>query len=175
VPISSTQSLFEAQLVAQLSDGNGVVPALLHAANVGQQLLELVAGRLDPARRPDPELPRRRARAIRAFMGRWLSAGASAPTELPFTGLQDPTGVSVDGGGTVYVAEAGKDQVLKLPAGGGAQTVLPFNGLDLPYGVAMVSARSTSPTSATTGCSSCRPGPALRRHCRLSASTIPAG
>ena len=39
------------------------------------------------------------------------------PTVLPFTGLNTPTGVAVDGSGTVYVTDTGNNRVLKHPAG----------------------------------------------------------
>ena len=34
-----------------------------------------------------------------------LAAGASTQNELPFTGLNNPWGVAVDGTGTVYVTD----------------------------------------------------------------------
>ena len=45
-----------------------------------------------------------------------LAAGASTPTVLPFTGLNDPTGVAVDSAGNVYVI-VGNHQVVKLATG----------------------------------------------------------
>jgi glucose/arabinose dehydrogenase len=44
-----------------------------------------------------------------------LAAGSSTPTELPFTGLDRPAGVAVDGDGDVYVVDSGNKRVLKLP------------------------------------------------------------
>jgi serine/threonine-protein kinase len=46
-----------------------------------------------------------------------LPAGVTAPTELPFTGLNGPRGVAVDTAGTVYITDTGNNRVLKLPAG----------------------------------------------------------
>jgi len=48
--------------------------------------------------------------------------------ELPFTGLDHPYGVAVDGAGNVYVADHNNDRVVKLPAGSTAQVELPFTG-----------------------------------------------
>jgi serine/threonine-protein kinase len=44
-----------------------------------------------------------------------LPAGLTAPVELPFTGLNRPTGVAVDTAGNVYVADSGNNRVLELP------------------------------------------------------------
>ena len=56
---------------------------------------------------------------------------------LPFTGLNKPDGVAVDGAGNLYVADFYNNQVLKLAAGTTAPTVLPFTGLSNPAGVAV--------------------------------------
>jgi serine/threonine-protein kinase len=56
-------------------------------------------------------------------------------TALPFVGLNEPEGVSVDMGGTVYVADTLNDRVLALSAGSTTPAVLPFNGLNHPTGV----------------------------------------
>jgi serine/threonine protein kinase, bacterial len=45
-----------------------------------------------------------------------LAAGAATQTELPFTNLNNPSGVAVDTAGNVYVADSGNNRVLKLPA-----------------------------------------------------------
>ena len=45
-----------------------------------------------------------------------LAARSTAPTELPFTGLNHPYGVAVDAAGNVYVTDTGNNRVLKLPA-----------------------------------------------------------
>ena len=45
-----------------------------------------------------------------------LPAGSTAQVELPFTGLNRPTGVAVDTAGDVYVADSGNNRVLELPA-----------------------------------------------------------
>jgi serine/threonine-protein kinase len=68
-----------------------------------------------------------------------LAAGASAPTVLPFTGLDHPLGVAVDTAGNLYVAER-SNRVLKLAAGASAPTPLPSTGLDHPHDVAVDSA-----------------------------------
>ncbi|OBF21412.1 serine/threonine-protein kinase PknD [Mycobacterium kubicae] len=54
---------------------------------------------------------------------------------LPFTGLRDPQGLSVDSAGTVYVADTPRDRILALFAGSTTPAVLPFNGLNYPTGV----------------------------------------
>ncbi|EID17984.1 Ser/Thr protein kinase [Mycobacterium xenopi RIVM700367] len=59
----------------------------------------------------------------------------SDQTTLPFTGLSNPDGVTVDNGGTVYVADTLNNRILSLPAGSTAPAVLPFNGLKNPTGV----------------------------------------
>jgi hypothetical protein len=61
----------------------------------------------------------------------------SSQVELPFTGLNDPSGVEVDGAGDVYVADSRNNRVVKLSQASGAQTVLPFTGLNGPIGVAV--------------------------------------
>jgi serine/threonine protein kinase, bacterial len=64
----------------------------------------------------------------------------SAQVVLPFTGLNLPTGVAVDSGGTVYVADNGNGRVLELAARSATQDVLPFTGLNQAGGVAVDSA-----------------------------------
>ncbi len=54
---------------------------------------------------------------------------------LPFTGLRDPQGLSVDYGGTVYVGDTLHNRVLALSAGSTTPAVLPFDGLSYPTGV----------------------------------------
>jgi serine/threonine-protein kinase len=58
---------------------------------------------------------------------------------LPFTGLNAPRGVAVDGVGNLYVADL-NNRVLKLPAGSTSQVELPFTGLNHPFDVAVDSA-----------------------------------
>jgi serine/threonine-protein kinase len=65
-----------------------------------------------------------------------LAPGASNPTVLPFSGLYQPQGLTVDGAGTVYVADF-NNRVVKLAAGSNTQAVLPFTGLNYPEGVAV--------------------------------------
>ncbi|MGB7113333.1 MAG: hypothetical protein WBD77_22855 [Mycobacterium sp.] len=43
-----------------------------------------------------------------------LAAGASAPTVLPFTGLNTPLAVAAGKDGNVYVADRGNNRVVKL-------------------------------------------------------------
>lgn len=59
-------------------------------------------------------------------------------TVLPFTGLDFPARVAVDGDGVVYVVDQNNNRVVKLVAG--AQSELPFTGLNYPNGVAVDSA-----------------------------------
>jgi DNA-binding beta-propeller fold protein YncE len=40
---------------------------------------------------------------------------SSTQTELPFTGLNRPSGVAVDAAGSVYVADYGNKRVVKSP------------------------------------------------------------
>lgn len=54
---------------------------------------------------------------------------------LPFVGLQNPQGLSVDSGGTVYVADTPRNRILALFAGSSSPAVLPFDGLNYPTGV----------------------------------------
>jgi serine/threonine-protein kinase len=68
------------------------------------------------------------------------ASGYGQQTELPFTGLGHPEGVAVDALGSVYVADQGRGNVVKLAAGSNTQTVLPFTGLNWPAGVAVDSA-----------------------------------
>ncbi|WIM87621.1 serine/threonine-protein kinase PknD [Candidatus Mycobacterium wuenschmannii] len=56
-------------------------------------------------------------------------------TVLPFTGLREPQGLSVDIGGTVYVADTMHNRILALSAGSTDPVVLPFEGLSSPTGV----------------------------------------
>lgn len=60
---------------------------------------------------------------------------AARQATLPFTDLDDPEGVSVDNGGTVYVADTPHNRVLALAAGSTYPAVLPFDSLNHPTGV----------------------------------------
>ncbi len=61
--------------------------------------------------------------------------GDSWETVLPFTGLREPQGVTVDSDGNVYVSDTLHNRVLALSAGSTKQTLLPFEGLSFPTGV----------------------------------------
>jgi serine/threonine protein kinase, bacterial len=61
--------------------------------------------------------------------------GQFTQSTLPFTGLDAPEGLSVDNGGTVYVADPRHNRILALAAGSTKQAVLPFDGLSHPTGV----------------------------------------
>ncbi len=65
-----------------------------------------------------------------------LSIKGSQST-LPFTGLEGPTGVAVDGSGDVFVVDTGNKQVLRLTAGAVAPTALAFDGLSAPDALAV--------------------------------------
>lgn len=69
-------------------------------------------------------------------------ATSSVQAVLPFTGLNNPSGIAVDGAGDVYVADAGNGQVLELAAGTDAPVALPFIGSGAPGGVAVNPARA---------------------------------
>jgi hypothetical protein len=59
---------------------------------------------------------------------------------LPFTGLNDPQAVAVDGLGDVFVADLLNNRIVELPQGPdgyGSQVTLPFTGLNQPSGVAV--------------------------------------
>ena len=72
---------------------------------------------------------------------------------LPFTGLDYPEGVAVDGAGNVYVTDSGNKRVLKLAVGASTPTELPFTGLSNPEGVAVDGTGTVYVTDyATTGC-----------------------
>ncbi len=103
-----------------------------------------------------------------------LAAGSANSRVLPFAGLSAPDGVAVDAAGDLYVTDQGNNRVLKLAAGSNTPTVLPFTGLDHATGAAWTApAISTSPTGATTGCSSCRPDRIPKSSCRSLGTSIP--
>ena len=62
---------------------------------------------------------------------------SAAQTTLPFTDLDNPGGVAVDGAGAVYIVDSDHNRVVKLAPGATRQTVLPFTGLLHPEGVAV--------------------------------------
>ena len=68
------------------------------------------------------------------------SPPASPQIALPFTGLNNPSGVAVDSAGNLYVTDNGNNRVLRLAAGSTTQSVLPFTGLNGPGSVAVDSA-----------------------------------
>jgi hypothetical protein len=69
------------------------------------------------------------------------------PTELPFTGLNQPDGVGVGHECSVYIADADNPKVLKLVPGGTSQSMLVSTGLKSPEGVPGTRrAASLSPT-----------------------------
>lgn len=69
------------------------------------------------------------------FLGNWGSKSEYEQVTLPFTGLRDPQGLSVDIGGTVYIADTEHNRILALFAGTTEPHTLPFDGLNLPTGV----------------------------------------
>ena len=72
-----------------------------------------------------------------------LAPGSSTATVLPFTGLNQISGVAADSAGNVYVTDgalSANGRVLKLAAGTNRPTTLPFAGLKMPQGVAVDSA-----------------------------------
>lgn len=79
--------------------------------------------------------------AITVGVMAFMSKPAPAPEEyeqvtLPFVGLDNPQGLSVDAGGTVYVADTPRNRILALYAGSTSPAPLPFEGLNHPTGVA---------------------------------------
>ena len=85
-----------------------------------------------------------------------LSPGSDAQEAVPFTGLDHPSGLAVDGAGNIvvinrhYIADQDIDEfrVLKLAAGSTTQTELPFTGLADPYGAAVDGADNVYVTDA---------------------------
>ncbi len=73
--------------------------------------------------------------SVVALRDRGHDGSGAGQATLPFTGLDDPEGVSVDNGGTVYVADTPHNRVLALAAGSSDPAVLPFDGLNQPTGV----------------------------------------
>lgn len=65
-----------------------------------------------------------------------LRLAAGVQETLPFSGLNGPNGVAVDGAGNVIVSDELSDQVLELAASG-VQVALPFEGLNQPQGLAL--------------------------------------
>lgn len=59
------------------------------------------------------------------------------PVALPFTGLDFPTGVAIEDDGSVLVADAGSNQILRLRSGTEVAEELPFTGLNKPAAVAV--------------------------------------
>lgn len=73
-----------------------------------------------------------------------LTAGSNKQTVLPFSGLTNVQGITVDAAGNVYVTDYahGDTKVLKLAAGSNEQTVLPFEGIKSADAVAVDGAGS---------------------------------
>src|ERR1700737_1346573 len=107
---------------------------------------------LPPAATPSPSRPWWRRRKVLIASGAVVLAVAAvaagiaaitnqrsghevSQTTLPFANLLEPEGVSVDNGGTVYVADTLHHRVLALSAGSTSPAVLPFDGLNYPTGV----------------------------------------
>ena len=61
---------------------------------------------------------------------------AGAQTTVPASGLFEPTGVAVDAGGNVFIADLGNNRVVEVPASGGPQFTV-GSGLAGPFGVAV--------------------------------------
>ncbi|MGW6730926.1 serine/threonine-protein kinase PknD [Nocardia sp. NPDC055029] len=70
------------------------------------------------------------------------SPSGGEQTVVPFSNLDDPYGVAVDGDGNVYVSDYARDQVVMYEPASGTQRTLPFTGLSRPMGIA-VSAENT--------------------------------
>jgi sugar lactone lactonase YvrE len=64
-----------------------------------------------------------------------LAAGSNEQTVLPFTDLESPGGLAVDGAGNVFVSDSHKYRMLELPAGSRDQTVRSLGGLEGPFAV----------------------------------------
>jgi sugar lactone lactonase YvrE len=96
---------------------------------------------------PTPARPPRRRNTILAAVGVTVAiviglltvalTNQGWPVALPFSGLDEPSGVAVDNSGAVYVTDPLNHRVLKLEAGASTQTVLPFTDLQRPRGVAV--------------------------------------
>lgn len=82
---------------------------------------------------------------------RKLTAGASAPVELPFFGLNRPFGVAANAAGDVYVTDSDNDRVLKLPVGTDTPTTLPFSGLKGPDSIAVDAAGNVYVPEGSSG------------------------
>ncbi|WP_293000767.1 serine/threonine-protein kinase PknD [Mycobacterium sp.] len=103
----------------------------------------LLLGRPPWWRRPRVLIPATAVLAVIAVvMVVTLLSGSNGPAVenvrqslLPFTGLREPQGLSVDYGGTVYVADTMHNRILALPAGSTEPVLLPFEGLNAPTGV----------------------------------------
>ncbi|TSD93639.1 protein kinase [Skermania sp. ID1734] len=104
-----------------------------------------------PAQRRTPWWRRRSAMAAAAVGGvviivaatvavsEWVRHGSSneAQITVPFTGLDRPRGVAVDGSGNIYVADHGNHRILELAAGSTTPIELPFGDLNDPDGIAV--------------------------------------
>lgn len=57
--------------------------------------------------------------------------------ELPFSGLKQPGGLTLDSKGNVFLNDTGHNRTLKLAVGSSTQEELPFTGLDYPWGLSV--------------------------------------
>jgi serine/threonine protein kinase, bacterial len=67
---------------------------------------------------------------------------------LPFSGLDHPVGVAVDAAGDLFVADGGKNRVLKLATGSSTPKALQFAGPSTPRGVQKPTPRGVAADSA---------------------------
>jgi serine/threonine-protein kinase len=133
-------------------DNRGQRPAPSPHLDSASAAVEHRRPNLPPAATPSPSRPWWRRRKVLIASGAVVLAVAAvvagiaaitnqrpghevSQTTLPFANLLGPEGVSVDNGGTVYVADTLHHRVLALSAGSTSPAVLPFDGLNYPTGV----------------------------------------
>ncbi|MCV7409230.1 hypothetical protein AWC05_00760 [Mycobacterium florentinum] len=114
-------------------------------------LVVVVLGITSYLLQPNSNSPASQAPAPQAPQGPGAAGQSANPSgrqpALPFTGLNRPGGIAVDGAGDVYVTDGGNDRVLELTTGASAPTELPFAGLGNPTGVAVDTARTVYVTN----------------------------